>query len=99
MQSVKKHKKLSLVFLMLVLVLIFDLSPFGGSIRYYAKWAACGTKPVSLHAQPGLMWYTQTSSIEITRFGYQEYRCTPLEAEQAGYSASSTAWSFPHIQQ
>ncbi len=94
----QKNKKLLIGIVAVIITLIaIDLSPFGGSAHYYTEWLRCGHRPVRLLSKPGLAWYETTNVVELARFGYQEYKCTPLEAEQAGYSASSSEWSFPHL--
>lgn len=97
MKKAKKKKIIIAIVVLVALLLAHDFGPFGGSLRFYSKWIACEQKPVRLAARPGLGWYEPPPSFELARFGYQNYKCTPLEAEQAGYSASSTEWSFPHL--
>lgn len=101
----KKRKRLLIAGAVIILaVLLYDLSPFGGAVVFYAKWVECGQKPVVLYAKPGFKWYADARSFKMTipmlpgyEFGYSTYKCTALEAEQAGYSASATTWTFPHL--
>jgi len=92
----QKNKKLLIGIAAVIITLIaIDLSPFGGNLRYYSKWVSCGRKPVEVASMPGIAWYQEAPPYQIIRT--QVWYCTPLEAEQAGYSASSTEWSFPHL--
>ena len=84
----------------LALLLVFDLSPFGGNIRFYMKWAECGQKPVGTRGSglmnTGAIHYVEPSTFSISR-PYSDYFCTPLEAEQAGFSANPDYYEFPHL--
>lgn len=99
-----KQKKKSNVALGIVIALaaivLFDLTPFGGTIRYYATWTRCGEKPVvtvgSGYYNGHTPSYHQAPTVYIFP-GNQEYFCTPLEAEKAGYSASPDNYEFPHL--
>ena len=79
--------------------LAFDLSGFGGNIKFYNKWIECGQKPVETN--PDFMYrsvpyYGMGPTFSLIRLS-PEYFCTPLEAEQAGYSASPHQYEFPHL--
>lgn len=92
----KKRKQLLIAGAVIILaVLLYDLSPFGGNIRFYVKWAQCGSRPVETAGLPGINWYQEAPIYAPIRT--QVWYCTPLEAEQAGYSASATTWTFPHL--
>lgn len=97
-----KHKILISVIVLLLLILLFDLSPFGGNIRFYAKWAECGQKPissdVSWYFEPSIPSYVTSPTFSLMRMS-PVYFCTPLEAEQADYSANPTEYYFPHLKQ
>ena len=95
----KTRKKMLIIIIAAVMsvLILFDLSPFGGSARFYSKWNECGQKPVELMAKPGLAWYNESASFSVFRPGYIDYVCTPLQAEQAGYSANSQTYEFPHL--
>lgn len=82
---------------LIILLFLFDISPFGGSMSFYAKWVECGRKPVKTASLPGMIWYEETKPFELIRSGYQTYYCTPLQAEEAGYSANSDSYDFPHL--
>lgn len=77
-----------------ILVLLFDLSPLGGNIQFYARWIECGQKPVRLTSAPGagLVWYESPPSFEPVRFGYYTYFCTAQEATAAGYASSENGY-------
>lgn len=93
-----KPMKITLAIIGAVIVLLLlDLTPFGGNITFYSKWIECGQKPVELRSKPGLAWYVQSSSFEPFRLGYTNYICTPLQAEQAGYSANPNSYEFPNL--
>ena len=95
-----KKRRLGLVVgIVVILFLLFDITPFGGNIRFYSTWMACGAKPVRVASAPGsgVIWYEETAPFEPVRFLYQKYYCTPLEAEQAGYSADQNSYTFPHL--
>jgi hypothetical protein len=85
--------------IILILFILFDISPFGGSLTFYHKWIECGRKPVKTQSLPGRVWYEETQPLELVRSGYETYYCTPLEAEKAGYSSSSNSYDFPHLHQ
>ena len=92
----KTELKVALV-VFLVLWLIFDISGFGGNIRFYAKWIECGRKPVvSGFSYKGPIHYVEAEVFKPVRLSPRQF-CTPLEAEQAGYSADPTVYDFPHI--
>lgn len=76
-------------------VILFDLSPFGGNIRFYLKWLECGARPVQVASWAGVAWYEESPLLNFPRT--QVWYCTPLEAERAGYSANEHSWEFPHI--
>lgn len=78
---------------------IVDLVLPGGQIRYYAKWAECGRKPIERRVTSwyfGTGYYSDSLAINPMRVG-GEYYCTPLEAERAGLSASADEIIFPHL--
>lgn len=97
----KAHLTLIAVVAAIVTIIIFDLSPFGGNVRFYAKWIECGQKPVATDISLGLgasvKHYVEPPSFQLVRFGQPDYFCTPLKAELAGYSANSSVYEFPHI--
>ena len=81
--------------------LVFDLSGFGGNIRFYAKWIECGQKPVITNPEPdfgggSVQDYGPAPTFQLIRMAHYQY-CTPLEAERAGYSASPSRYEFPHL--
>ena len=97
--SNKSYKTKTIILLVLVgLFLIYDLSGVGGNIRFYAKWVACGQKPV----RQGIMmagftpYYEESPTFSILRLSTPLF-CSPIDAEQAGYSANSEKYEFPHL--
>lgn len=94
----KPSKRLVKVGIAIILIVLFDLSPFGGNIRYYIKWIECGTKPLVIASKPGggVSWYEETNPFP-TVLQTQIWYCTPLEAEQDGYSANEFSYDFPHL--
>ena len=98
----RKHKNLVIVLVIIIGFLAFDLSGFGGNIRFYTKWVECGQKPVGTRGSglfnTGAIHYVEPPSWALSR-PYMGYFCTPLEAEQAGYSANPDTYEFPHIKQ
>lgn len=85
-------KRVIAIAVLLVLLLIFDFSPFGGNITFYSTWIRCGRKPVATDISLGFgakpLSYKEPSSFEPVRFGTPGYFCTPREAEQHGYTAN-----------
>ena len=96
----RKHKKLVIVSVIIIGFLAFDLSGLGGNIRFYAKWVECGNKPLAsgMIIEGRVPHYEQAPNFNSVRFS-PDYFCTPLEAEQAGYSANPDTYEFPHIKQ
>lgn len=76
-------------------LILFDLTPFGGNLRFYAKWLECGNRPVQVASWNGIAWYEQSPIFSVPRT--QVWYCTPIEAERAGYSASQNNWDFPNL--
>lgn len=86
----------------IVLLLLFDLSPFGGNIRFYSKWQQCGSEPVVVGG-PGhsiiettVPYYYDPPTFSLSRSYFRTF-CSPLEAEKYGYSASSTEYKAPEL--
>lgn len=77
-----------------ILLILLDLSPFGGSIHFYSKWIECGQKPVAITGHPGSgrNWYKVPYDYELTRLGYTTYYCSPADAEAAGYGPYNWVW-------
>lgn len=98
----KAHLILVVIAVLISTVIILELSPFGGNVRFYAKWIECGQKPVTSDISLGfgakVKHYVEPANIEPVRFGQPEYFCTPLESELAGYSANPHRYEFPHIE-
>ncbi len=95
-----KQKIFIISIIIIVVILIFDITPFGGTLKFYSKWIACGEKPVvtrgSGYLNSNAQSYTTPPSLNIFP-GDQLYYCTPLEAEKAGYSANANFYDFPHL--
>ncbi len=101
--QVRSHRWIVVAAIVLFILIIFEVSPFGGNVRFYAKWVTCGEKPLSagdeLILGSNVQYYKQAAAFQPVRFIQPNYFCTPLEAEQAGYSASPNQYEFPHLQQ
>ena len=85
---------LSVIF---VILLTYDVL-IGGNIRYYSKLVDCGEAPlVGRHPYKNVPVY-EKSSVSPDPFRLMpDYFCTPLEAEQAGYSATPDSYNFPNL--
>jgi hypothetical protein len=102
--SKKTHKKRRLLIIFVVVLLAwlaFDISGFGGNIRFYSKWIECGGKPVVTNPDPdfgggSIQDYSTAPTFSLVRLS-PIYFCTPLQAEEAGYSANSQQYTFPHL--
>ena len=88
----------------LIILLLLDLSPLGGNIFFYAKWAQCGSRPIATSMGPGLgfgavgvpYYYVDAKNFGFLR-NLTSHFCTAKDAEQAGYSADSKNYEFPHL--
>ncbi|MFZ1801379.1 MAG: hypothetical protein WAW62_03400 [Candidatus Saccharimonas aalborgensis] len=81
----------------LVVLIAYDLSPYGGVMALAKKYIECGRRPVESGVVfgGGVKYYIDAWS--EPGLGYHTYFCTPLEAEKAGYSANKTEYVFPHL--
>lgn len=78
-------------------LVVFELSPIGGNVRFYTNWLQCGRKPVASGlSSDNAKYYYEPSSWPGTH-PTLEYFCTPLKAELAGYSANPSSYEFPYI--
>jgi hypothetical protein len=97
----KVHKK-SIIFvaILLSLFLLAEFAGWSGQIQFYSKWVECGQKPLRAKGSgpmnAGAIHYEDMPSFNVW-IPAGTYFCTPLEAEQAGYSADPTVYDFPHI--
>lgn len=96
-QASKTRDRIISVTFLVVAVILIDLTPFGGNIRYYIKWAQCGQRPVQTQSMPGIAWYENTTPYP-TLLRDTSWYCTATEAERAGYSASQNSWIFPNLE-
>lgn len=100
----KKQRRLIAIIVgaLVILVILFDLTPFGGNVRFYTTWIGCGQKPVATsgsgYMNSGAINYYEPSPFPGIHPTI-DYFCTPLEAEKAGYSASPNQYEFPHLRQ
>lgn len=96
-----KKKNMAIIVTIIFSMSLFDIfSPFGGNIRFYAKWHECGSKPVSerVALSFGATPESYEDSQTIAAYRMQaRYFCTPLEAEKAGYSANPDRMEFPNL--
>lgn len=98
----KRHPRTTGLIVVLAVVLLFDvITPFGGQLRFYAKWIECGGRP---YATAGWIWntagishYEPAPTFMVDRGGFNPYFCTPKEAELAGYSASEYQYDYPNL--
>jgi len=94
------NEKILVLVVGLLLIGTYDCF-IGGNARFYAKWISCGQRPVTTN--PTLLlaghvqYYDKAPPFSLVRMS-PEYFCTPLEAEQAGYSASKHEYQFPNMQ-
>lgn len=98
----KKRRAITIAAILAVVALIvFELLQVGGNTRFYTTWIYCGEKPVATDTfeQGGsaIIYHYEPSTLPGIHSSWS-YFCTPLEAEQAGYSASPTQYEFPHLQ-
>lgn len=100
-RGVKIKKVYALIFILFGGIILLDMTPLGGNIEFYQAWVQCGQKPVSTKG-PGPMNSGAAHYYEPPLFGVLrpsiDYFCTPLEAEEAGYSAVSHQYQFPNIE-
>ncbi len=97
-KTTRPNKKTKFIILAIVTaIILFDLTPFGGNIRFYVKWAQCGSRPVQTASWAGIAWYEPSPFFAIWRG--QAWYCTPIEAERAGYSANEDRYEFPHLKE
>lgn len=95
--SVSRKRNQIVILAVIIAIVLFDLSPFGGNIRFYLKWIECGSRPVQVASWAGVAWYEESPLFSVPRT--QVWYCTPLEAEQAGYSANKHYRDFPHLKE
>ncbi len=100
--SIKSKPRVTALVSFVVLLLALDLVGFGGNIRFYAKWAQCGQKPVAIGSPwpsgaGGMSYYYETRILDPIRLSPHLY-CAPLDAELHGYSASRYNYEFPALE-
>ena len=96
----KQHKRwLIITGVFLALVLTYDFY-VADNIRFYANWVRCGQKPVGTAGKgffgSGVPHYINQPLISSFRYVI-DYKCSPLEAERAGYSANPEVYEMPHL--
>ena len=99
------NKKLYLIIPLVILLLILVLfeMKYGDHISFYRKWNECGRKPIATMG-PGFFhhevrhYYEPPAFSWIAPNNYEDYYCTPLEAEKARYSANPNSYEFPHLE-
>lgn len=73
MVIVKKYKKLLIAAVVFVILLGFDLSPFGGNVAFYSKWISCAGVPYERigvgYMGQGLPYYSRAKVFESIRQG------------------------------
>lgn len=108
MSQKKKDKQLKsktwpkVIAICIGILLIFDISPLGGTMRFYATWVSCGQKPVAIvgsgYFNGGVSSYYTPSNLSIFPGGGRVYFCTAFDAEKHGYSADPKAYNFPVLE-
>lgn len=100
-----KFPKKAMAILAITLLVTFALAEvvgWSGQTQFYGKWVECGQKPLRAKGS-GPMNAGAIHYVEMPPFNVWipagKYFCTPLEAEQAGYSASPDTYTFPHIEE
>lgn len=92
-----KDRIISITFIVVAFIL-FDLTPFGGTLRYYGEWIACGSQPLMVQGSGALNGdfphYYKPSAFVVFP-GARTYFCTAFDAEKHGYSAETHTYSFP----
>ena len=84
-----------------IIALVYDMVPVvgGGNIAYYTKKIQCGRTPlVGKYNGSGMRWYEEARRTFKPAMGHELYFCTPLEAEQAGYSADASRFIRMHME-
>lgn len=67
-------------------------------MHFYAKWVECGRRPLEgVGGWAGVPHYYEGAVFAPLRS--KNLFCTPLEAEQAGYSANEDRWDQPHLEE
>lgn len=89
-----------LIFLVFILLFLFDISPLGGNIRFYAKWIECGQKPVvaGMTYETEVPHYVAAPAFPGPRLTPAQF-CSPHDAEMHGYSANPDRYEFDHTTQ
>ena len=96
-----KKKAIKIIAISLGILLLFDLSPLGGTMRFYAKWASCGRLPLQAtgpgYFNDGAPYYEPAPKFNVFPTD-REYFCTAFDAEKHGYSADPKAYDFPVLE-
>lgn len=76
------------IFIIIAVMVVADLTFFGDNLRMYSKWLECGQKPVEVTSLPGsgMEGYRDAASFEFIRLGHLTFYCSAEQAEAAGYS-------------
>jgi len=89
---------LKVIAVCLGVLLVFDLSPLGGTMRFYATWMSCGQQPVvtvgSGYFNAKAPSYQKTPKLNLFP-GNRTFFCRAFDAEKHGYSASPKEYDFP----
>jgi len=99
-EKVRRKKTIAIAMIAVIAMILIDLSPFGGNIRFYSKWIECGQKPVvglgSGYWNAGVRHYEESSTFKLF-LRNQTWYCSPIEAERAGYSANEDYYRTPAL--
>lgn len=100
-QKSKRRGVIILIAGILVSFIALEFLQLGGNTRFYTTWIYCGQKPVatedSMQSGSLVIYHYEPTALPGVHASWN-YFCTPLEAEQAGYSASPTQYEFPNLQ-
>lgn len=95
-----KNSKVTILLLIVMLGLVYDLVGLGGNVRFYTKWIQCGNRPIvadqSLGFGASVPNYANSPVLSLLRMSPEQF-CSPRDAELAGYSASRQSHEYPHL--
>jgi len=98
-QLKSKKRTIKIIVIALGVLLLFDLSPLGGTMKFYAIWINCGREPVAIkgsgYFNDGVSSYYTPSKVGLFPGGGREYFCTAFDAEKHGFSANPKVYEFP----
>lgn len=100
-QLKSKKRAIKIIVIAIGVLLLFDLSPLGGTMRFYAAWVGCGQPPLQVtgpgYFNEGVSHYETAPKFNLFR-GNREYFCTAFDAEKHGFSADPKVYKFPVLE-